>query len=303
VPAGIVGIVASCSHSIETRCRMDESTTTGRRHSTAAMAVILLVVIGAGCDRAVAGRPIASAEAAIIATELADIVGKAGDRRRGPAQLQIACRSRGPSWQDAATSGNAAARYLWGLCNLVGASVDKDPALAISWFRLAAGQGLPEAQTQVGVCIELGLGAPANATEAVEWYRRAAARKNALAQYHLGRCHQECLGVACSDSEALRWYMAAAEQGLAMAQNAVGVMLEKGRGTASDPVSACDWYEKAAAQDDVDGLLNAAVACHARGIGVPCNIAQARELLRRAAVEGNKLANGYLEALRSASCS
>ena len=57
---------------------------------------------------------------------------------------------------------------------------------AVQCFRLAAEQGVIDAQYNMGVCYYHGLGVEQNTTEAVKWYRLAAQQGDAEAQCFLG---------------------------------------------------------------------------------------------------------------------
>jgi TPR repeat protein len=59
-------------------------------------------------------------------------------------------------------------------------------AEALKWFRLAADQGLADAQNSLGVMYHNGRGVPQNYAEAVKWYRLAADQGYAEAQTNLG---------------------------------------------------------------------------------------------------------------------
>ena len=63
-----------------------------------------------------------------------------------------------------------------------------------------------------------GEGVPEDDAEAVRWYRLAADQGLANAQYNLGVMYADGEGVPEDDAEAVRWYRLAADQGLANAQ-------------------------------------------------------------------------------------
>lgn len=52
---------------------------------------------------------------------------------------------------------------------------------ALRWYRLAAGQGSPEAQNNLGAMYEQGLGIARNDITAAYWYRLAAEQGNSPA--------------------------------------------------------------------------------------------------------------------------
>src|SRR5437016_2696359 len=108
-----------------------------------------------------------------------------------------------------AEAGDAKAQYNLGLRYAEGGSEIETG----KWFRLAAEQGLAQAQCDLGVCYNKGVGVAKDAVEAVRWYRQAANQGYAEAQFHLGVCYQNGQGVAKDVVEAVEWYRQAAEQG------------------------------------------------------------------------------------------
>ena len=55
-----------------------------------------------------------------------------------------------------------------------GRGVPQDDAEAVRWYRLAADQGLADAQFSLGVMYAIGDGVPKDDAEAARWYRLAA---------------------------------------------------------------------------------------------------------------------------------
>src|SRR5947199_10025535 len=66
------------------------------------------------------------------------------------------CGERLPLWRQAAAGGVAGARWLLGCCHEHGLGVAQDAAQAVYWYRLAAEQGDPRAQTNLGACYGVG---------------------------------------------------------------------------------------------------------------------------------------------------
>ena len=99
----------------------------------------------------------------------------------------------------AAQRGHAWAQYEYGTFLLAPASMGAcadgdrgDPEAAARWLRLAAEQGLPNAQRAYGRRFEEGEGAPRDLGEAVRWMRLAAARGFGRAIDDLRRLQQGC---------------------------------------------------------------------------------------------------------------
>jgi hypothetical protein len=102
-----------------------------------------------------------------------------------------------------------------------GTGVVQDDAEAVRWYRLAADQGLANAQYNLGMCYARGREVAQDDVEAVRWYRLAADQGFANAQYSIGRCYALGIGVAQDDAEAVRWTRLAADQGHADAHTAL----------------------------------------------------------------------------------
>ena len=121
---------------------------------------------------------------------------------------------------------------------------------AAKWFRLAAEQGIVEAQFELGLRCMSGRGVRESGGEAVDWFRKAARQNFAPAEYQIGICFFEGIGVPRSIEEGIKWIRNAAERGVAVAQNKFGACYEKGEGVPKDYVQAYKWYALSAAQDD-----------------------------------------------------
>ena len=82
----------------------------------------------------------------------------------------------------------------------------------------------------------------------MRWYRLAAEQGLAEAQTHLGVMYADGRGVPQDYAEAVRWYRLAAEQGLAIAQTNLGFMYVSGKGIAENLLQAHMWFNLATAQ-------------------------------------------------------
>ena len=109
-----------------------------------------------------------------------------------------------------------------------------DYATAVSLYRLAATQGVAEAQYNLGLMYDLGQGVVQDHKEAVKWYRLAAAQGDAYAQNGLGVNYGNGQGVVQDHKEAVKWYRLAAAQGNAKAEFNLGNMYNDGRGVVQD---------------------------------------------------------------------
>ena len=71
--------------------------------------------------------------------------------------------------------------------------------------RVAAEQGLADAQNALGGMYERGQEVPQDHAEAAKWYQRAAEQGLADAQNHLGYMYQRGQGVPQAPAEAVKW--------------------------------------------------------------------------------------------------
>lgn len=124
----------------------------------------------------------------------------------------------------------------------------QDYAQAARWYRMAALQGLPEAQNNLAVLYKDGQGLPQDYAQAAHWFTLAARQGNVLAQSNLGWLYQSGNGVAQDFDSARHWYLLAACQGHAAAQNNLATMYRDGQGLKPNADSARYWFEQAARQ-------------------------------------------------------
>jgi len=107
-------------------------------------------------------------------------------------------------------------------------------------------------QKIIGWMYDTGLGAHKDKVEAKRWYRKAAEQGDPTAQSNLGVMYEKDYDY----SEAVKLYREAAEQGNADAQNRLGIMYEKGKGVTKDYTEAIKWYRKASEQGDANAKEN-----------------------------------------------
>ncbi len=157
---------------------------------------------------------------------------------------------------------------------------------ALRLFRLAADQGMPDAQTDLGIMYRDGRGVAQSDAEAARLFRIAADQGQAVGQLSLGALYRNGRGVAQSDAEALRLYRLAADQGNPGAQNNLGVMYRDGRGVAQSDAEAVRLFRLAADQGNALGQLNLGIMFH-NGRGVTQSDAEAMRLYRLAAAQGD----------------
>ncbi len=105
-------------------------------------------------------------------------------------------------------------------CNNVGLAADYVKVLA--FYRLAAAQGLDEAQSDMGYMLAVGgEGVARDPAEALQWYQFATAQGHPGALYQIAICHELGHGVAIDVAEAIRWYKRALAAGNTIAADAL----------------------------------------------------------------------------------
>ena len=110
--------------------------------------------------------------------------------------------------------GSRYGQYMLGVLYRWGHGVcARNDAQAVVFHRLAAAQGLDEAQYTLGNMYYCGFGVAQDDAEALRWYQLAAAQGDPGALHNVAFCHEEGLGVAADVAEAIRWYRRAQAAG------------------------------------------------------------------------------------------
>lgn len=160
-----------------------------------------------------------------------------------------------------------------------------NPREAAVWVRMAAVQGITEAQMRLGRMLLEGNGLSKNAQEAFEWFLRAAASGDDDALNMLGRCYENGWGVTAHPAMAFQYYRRAAQLGNDWAQYNLGHCYLDGNGTLRDPYRAFYWYGKAAAQGH-GRAMNLVARCYEEGWGIERNFETAHDWYRKSAEKG-----------------
>jgi TPR repeat protein len=174
------------------------------------------------------------------------------------------------------------AQALLGQILLDGNGIERDPALAVTWFRIAAHNGHAMAANMLGRCFEHGWGCLADAAKAVAFYRQAADAKLDWGFYNLGNLLATGRGVAQDQASALACYRRGAEMGHAKSMNLLGRYLEEGLVCEPDLPSAYIWYQRSAEAGDFRGQFS-----HASVLADQGQIEKALLWLNTALITGN----------------
>jgi TPR repeat protein len=178
--------------------------------------------------------------------------------------------------------------YAFGL-----AGRNPDEALAWSWYRQAARQGLVAARYNLAVMLIHRRGLPVDLPETVTWLEEAADRDNdAESQLVLGLVN---LGGERFD-EAVGWFIRASDQGLGEASYLLGSLYADGLGVPKNPIQAVGWYEKAAGTGHREAQYQMGLAC-AGGLGLKRDPVRAADWFEKAARQGHAGAQSALARL------
>lgn len=151
-----------------------------------------------------------------------------------------------PSLGQLAAQGDAEAQYQLGLAHRDGKGAKKSLPEAVSWFAIAAGNGVKEAAVEVAKAYQQGIGVVRDQRNAAEWWYRAgelgdeAARGRFLTLMLAG----ESGGFA--GPQAAGWLEPAAAAGDVRAILGMGEIFEKGLGVPVEVTKARGWYLQAA---------------------------------------------------------
>ncbi len=189
-------------------------------------------------------------------------------------------------FEAAADQNDVWAQYSLGRLSESGAAgIKRDLEQAVSWYELAAENGLPMAQWRLGELLLAGEGTNQDKNRGVGLLRRAAEAGVVPAISSLARQMFKGEGTVQNYDEALKNYRIAAQLGQADAQNMAGYMLHNGIGVKQDPKAASSFYIKAGAKGHPQALHNLALL-YRDGQGVKADAEIAHGLFNRAGANG-----------------
>ena len=110
---------------------------------------------------------------------------------------------------------DAAAEFSIGQMHELGQGVSQSDTEAAFWYRKAADQGLPIAESSLGRLFYRGMEgtAPRDFVTAAKWFRKAADQGDADGQVYLGKMYVEGQGVPIDHVQAYMWYTLAIKGG------------------------------------------------------------------------------------------
>jgi TPR repeat protein len=158
--------------------------------------------------------------------------------------------------QIAADAGYAPGQYALGLCYKQGIGAPTDIQTALRLFHLAAEQNYAEAQCQLGFLYGDGeYGIERDPTVAVQWFRLAAAQNHIIARNRLAECLMHGEGVEKNIDEAVQILREPAQEssdfskGEPSCQYQLGTLLIDNEYVGYNPREGIKWFRKSAEQN------------------------------------------------------
>ncbi len=197
-----------------------------------------------------------------------------------------------------ANEGNADAQTSLGFMYQNGQAVEKDDAIAFSWYERAATQEQPYALFNLGVLYANGNGVvEENHFKAFEYFERSAKVGVDLGQYETALRFERGLGCVQDFKQAAYWYEEAAKRGHAEAFNNLGVLYKEGLGVPQNYQRAFVCFSRASEKDLITAHYNLG-QLYDTGLGVEQNNEKALELCRKAAYGGHEKAKNIIRKLQ-----
>ena len=221
-----------------------------------------------------------------------------------PADIQSALRL----FHRAAEQNYAPAQYRLGTLYADGDyGIEKDPTIAVQWFRLAAAQNNSDAQHQLAYCLATGEGVEQNQEEAAKLWQELALEGDAAAQYSLGSLLSDNNYAGYKPEEGMELLRKSAEQNYVSAQRTLGTLYYYGHYHGREDIIKQDWQKariwlhKAAEQGDYVAQYTLGEMCF-NGDGDAVNHEAAFEWYKKSSEAGyvpahQKLAHCYLNGL------
>ena len=181
-----------------------------------------------------------------------------------------------------------------------GFGVTKNLSEAFKWYKLAAEQGLAQAQYDLAAFYDKGLVVQQSYTKAIKWYELAAAQGIIDAQYSLGLIYlNPSLDFHDMAEEGVRLIEKAAEQGSWVALYTRGSMALTGLGVPKSDSDAAKWFRLAAENGDVK-LKKSLIASpnypvQAEPSNVELDIEYVNGFIQEIKLENNKLNKSNIE--------
>jgi TPR repeat protein len=198
-----------------------------------------------------------------------------------------------PSLRERTEDGSSAAQNELGVAYYNGTNVQRDYALALSWFRRAALQGQTEARRNLAALCRRGLGTARDDIGARQLYYQGAKQGDPSAQASLGEMLIAGQGGPAAPSDGLSWMLIAARTGNMTAMVKLGDFYALGSASTHDLAKSAAWRKAAAAAGDAASMY-AYGSMVLDGDGVAADPAEAYRWLALAARAGDPAATAKL---------
>ena len=130
-------------------------------------------------------------------------------------------RSAHKHFKELADQNDGRSQTIVGMLYEQGVGVEKSAEKAVDYYRRAAAQGIPQAESRLGhLMFKMSATAREDVGESVGWLEKAAQHGRIEAQVTLGKLYSEGkFGIPLDNTKARRWLSSAASQGSAEAQS------------------------------------------------------------------------------------
>jgi TPR repeat protein len=184
----------------------------------------------------------------------------------------------------AALQGLAQAQCSFGriLCS----GTARDIRAGLSWIRKGADQHDARSQLELGLQYLWGRGVAQSDKNAVVWIKRAADQGLARAQYELAKMYDGGRAASQDTYDEVRLLRMAADQGYPDAQFDLGMRYKEGRGVGRNDEEAFAWFLSSGERGDIDGQRAVAVA-YIAGDGVEVDHSRATDWLIKLHFDGD----------------
>eukprot|EP01040_Poterioochromonas_malhamensis_P009965 gene9965-10829_t len=210
------------------------------------------------------------------------------------------------------------AHYHLGVCYSEGLAVNKDPTIAIAWYRCchlsgfgtdkdllkgieyltkACNKDYDLALVKLGLCYEEGNGVTKSLTTAIQYYYKASELGNSSALYRIGHFLFHGKGVEKDFNKAVIFFQLASQRHHRIAQIQLGICYQTGQGIKKDYSIAFKLFKTTASAGIAEGQYQLA-RCFEIGLGTNVDMKEAIKYYKIAERKGNAEAHQALERLR-----
>lgn len=129
-------------------------------------------------------------------------------------------------------------------------AVEKKPAQAFKYYKMAADKNDPTAMVKVASMYFTGEGAEKNVKTAFDWFKKAAEAGNPAGMFFISNAYEKGEGTTANAKDAKQWLISSAVGGYAPAMRQLGLNYRDGKGLFKDILAATTWLQKALSAGD-----------------------------------------------------